>query len=97
MGKLLSWIAIGFAIYVAYKVVLALQRKSHLRRPTPPEDAREESGPASGGRISKPLRPLIACAHCGLQLPKDDALHVAGEYFCGEAHARLGVKPSGDA
>jgi uncharacterized protein len=94
VGKLLSWVAIAFAVYVAYKVVLALQRKAQLRKPSPPDATsgsnkfqREEAGQ---------LTALIACAHCGLQLPQDEAISAQDVSFCSEAHARLGIRKTGD-
>ena len=29
---------------------------------------------------------MIACAHCGIHLPRDEALPGRGGVFCGEAH-----------
>jgi hypothetical protein len=97
MGKLLSWLAIAFAIYVAYKIVMALQRKAQLR-----QSAASETDPKNDSRKPSPAEPgqltaLIACAHCGLQLPKDEAVTLNERFFCGEPHARLGVKKSGEA
>ncbi len=97
MGKLLSWLAIAFAVYIAYKIVIALQRKSHLRESGLRDPASGE-GPRPSSKVpEKQLTTLIACAHCGLQLPKDEALNEKGIFFCGEPHARLGVKPPGEA
>jgi uncharacterized protein len=31
-------------------------------------------------------RPMIGCAHCGLVLPRDEALPGRGGVFCSEAH-----------
>lgn len=31
-------------------------------------------------------QPMLACAYCGLHLPRDDALPGRGGVFCGEAH-----------
>jgi uncharacterized protein len=99
MGKLLSWVAIGFAIYVAYKIVLALQRKSHLeadraRRANGTEDSGEAFKPGSGasGQASGETRliTLVSCAHCGVQLPRDEAVRADPHFFCGSAHAQLG-------
>ena len=44
----------------------------------------------SGGGV-RPPRPtapqqMIACAHCGVHLPRDEALPGRGGVFCGEAH-----------
>jgi uncharacterized protein len=97
MGKLLSWLAIAFAVYIAYKIVIALQRKSRLRESGHRDTASSEGSSPSSKVPKKQLTTLIACAHCGLQLPKDEALNEKGAFFCGEPHARLGVKPSGEA
>jgi hypothetical protein len=82
-----------------YKVFLALQRKSQL--------SRSKSGEAVSSKTD--VAPLVSCAHCGLQLPKDEALRAVSPregatdspstakpalYFCGKAHARLG--PQGE-
>jgi hypothetical protein len=96
VGKLFSWIAIAFAIYVAYKVVLALQRKAQLRQSAEPESAPKPGSQPSSSQASTQLTALIACAHCGLQLPKDEAVHAQALFFCGQDHARLGVKKSDD-
>ena len=31
-------------------------------------------------------QPMIACAHCGVHLPRDEALPGRGGVFCGDAH-----------
>ena len=36
---------------------------------------------------------LVACARCGVHLPRAEARESGGRLFCGEEHARLG---SGD-
>ena len=33
-------------------------------------------------------RQMLACAHCGLHLPRDEALPGRGGVFCGEAHRK---------
>jgi uncharacterized protein len=97
VGKLLSWVAIAFAIYIAYKIVLALQRKAHLRDSSPRGDPTNDVRPSSDRENAKQLTTLIACARCGLQLPQDEAVSDQGVFFCGESHARLGIKTGGDA
>jgi uncharacterized protein len=63
---------------VAVVLLLWLLRKSSLRRtkrqrPPPPE--------ATGAP-----QPMLACAQCGVHLPRDEALPGRGGVFCGEAH-----------
>lgn len=96
MGKLLSWVAIAFAIYVAYKVVMALQRKAHLRQSAAPDPHAREATRKRAQAEPGQLTALIACAHCGLQLPGEEAIKVSDRFFCSDAHARLGVKISGE-
>jgi uncharacterized protein len=56
-------------------LVLWLGRSSRrtpaARAPTPPTGRRQA---------------MIACAQCGLHLPRDEALPGRGGLFCGEAH-----------
>ena len=41
-----------------------------------------------GGVAPPPQAPqeMIACAHCGVHLPRDEALPGRGGVFCGDAH-----------
>jgi uncharacterized protein len=33
---------------------------------------------------------MVACAHCGLNVPRGEALESAGRFFCSEEHRRAG-------
>lgn len=35
---------------------------------------------------------LVACAHCGMHLPRAEARSDAGGEYCSEEHARLGPR-----
>ena len=39
-----------------------------------------------GGVRPQPPQPMIACAFCGVHLPRDEALPGRGGVFCGDAH-----------
>jgi uncharacterized protein len=43
---------------------------------------------------SAPLAPgeLVACAHCGVHLPRAEARSAPGGAYCSEEHARLGPR-----
>jgi uncharacterized protein len=46
-------------------------------------------GNGGGGAKSPPPtapQPVIACAYCGVHLPRDEALPGRGGVFCGDAH-----------
>ena len=46
--------------------------------------ARRRPDPGAGPQRS-PLQ-MIACAYCGVHLPRDEALPGRGGVFCGDAH-----------
>jgi uncharacterized protein len=35
---------------------------------------------------------MVGCAHCGVNLPRSEAINDDGAYFCGEAHRKLGAR-----
>jgi uncharacterized protein len=50
---------------------------------TPPPAAAKAAGPVQ----------MVACAHCGLNLPRNEALEDgAGQSFCSEAHRVAGPR-----
>ena len=65
-------------VLIVVLAVLWLARSS--RRPIPP---RSQDRPAPS---SDPQQAMVACAQCGLHLPRDEALPGRGGVFCGEAH-----------
>ncbi|WP_333904480.1 PP0621 family protein, partial [Achromobacter insolitus] len=38
----------------------------------------------------KPLESMVRCAHCGIHLPRSEALLQNGQTWCSAEHARLG-------
>jgi uncharacterized protein len=63
---------------IAVVLLLWLLRKSSTRRTPPPP-------PAPRDPAATP-QPMLACAQCGVHLPRDEALPGRGGVFCGEAH-----------
>jgi uncharacterized protein len=62
-------------------VVLALFRayQRSLNKPTQP--AREQT-----------VEDMVKCAHCGVNLPRSEAIYSGGEFFCTPEHQKLGKK-----
>ena len=71
----------GRLIVIALIVVLVvwLMRRA-LSAPRPPDAAGEQKGE------------LVACAHCGVNLPKTEARSAGGRHYCSEEHWRLGPR-----
>jgi uncharacterized protein len=61
---------------IAVAVLLWLLRRGTAGRVPP-------AGPRPGGATPQPM---LACAQCGVHLPRDEALPGRGGVFCGEAH-----------
>jgi uncharacterized protein len=38
---------------------------------------------------------LVACAHCGVNLPRAEARSAGGRHYCSEEHWRLGPRDGG--
>ncbi len=47
---------------------------------------RRNGGAARSSSQPTAPQPVIACAYCGVHLPRDEALPGRGGVFCGEAH-----------
>jgi len=59
---------------IAVVVLLWLLRGATTRRR--PDPGQQPASP----------QPMIACAYCGVHLPRDEALPGRGGVFCGDAH-----------
>lgn len=46
---------------------------------------RDRSAPAA-----PPGEAMVPCAHCGVNVPRSEALEGAGRFFCSEEHRRIG-------
>jgi uncharacterized protein len=66
---------------VAVFLQLWLLRGGNSRREPPPPR------PPAAGSAGEP-QPMLACAKCGVHLPRDDALPGRGGVFCSEAHRK---------
>jgi uncharacterized protein len=75
MGKFIVLLVVVFLI--VWLVRGARPGRSAPTSPTPP------APPAPAAATPDTI---VACAHCGLHLPKADALPGRGGVFCGDAH-----------
>jgi uncharacterized protein len=74
MGRILFFVFLGVGLYIAFRIWHgARQDRSGTRPPEP----------------SSPGETMVRCVHCGLNVPKSEALADGGRWFCSEAHRRL--------
>jgi uncharacterized protein len=44
---------------------------------------------AGGRQAPPPAERMVACGHCGINLPQSEALENDGRFYCSEEHLRL--------
>ncbi len=79
-----------FLLVVAILVMIWLLRRALSGR-------KRGDGVGKSGRPPSPVPELVACAHCGMHLPKNEAFTgrdaegaATGRFFCSEDHLKLG-------
>lgn len=66
--------------------------KGRSRVKGPGEDAASKR-PAKTAKKPEAATPMLACTHCGVHLPLNDAVQDAeGRVYCGEAHRKAGPR-----
>ena len=74
MGKVLSWLLILAIGYALYRFGVLLQRRSEAQ-------ARERRTEPAGGP-----EPIERCDHCGVHVPRSEAILDGERRFCSAAH-----------
>jgi cytochrome c553 len=70
LTRLLSWLLLPLAMWLAWRWAKTLQAGNANR-----------SSPGNS-----PSETLVACARCGLRLPKSEAVPANGLHYCGTQH-----------
>lgn len=85
MGKLLFWIIVIVGVLFAMRLLARHAAKEKAPAPTP-------TAPPAAGRKHDTVPHMARCAHCGIHLPRAEALLLKGNTWCSEEHARLGAR-----
>ncbi len=84
MGKLLFWVVVIIAVLLIARVLA----RQAARRNAPPAPA------APSSQRAVPTSPMMTrCAHCGIHLPRAEAVMINGQTWCSEEHAKAGARP----
>jgi uncharacterized protein len=84
VGKLVFWIVVIFGGLLAARLIGRQAAKQV--QPRPPKRA----APLSGRQTAP--ESMVRCAHCGIHLPRSDAVLMDGKTWCSKEHAKLGVR-----
>ncbi|WP_158215249.1 PP0621 family protein [Candidimonas nitroreducens] len=83
MGKVLIWVLLILGGMLLARIMSQNNARQQSRprqappRPMPPVQAPET---------------MVRCAHCGIHLPRSEAVLVQGKTWCSTEHAKLGVR-----
>jgi len=82
VGKLIFWVIIFLAGYIVIRVLSVGRARRQDPRFAPPRrpSARTKA------------EPMVRCAHCGVHLPRSDALLTNHHAWCSLEHAKLGPR-----
>lgn len=79
MGRILFWIAVGIAVYVAWRW---WQRQSLQGRAPPPPSSRDR----------QETEAMLACGVCGLNVPASEAVRSGERAYCCDEHRHIGER-----
>jgi len=94
VGKLLLWFLIVLAVLTVWRIANARAARREAERNAPP-GARRASAQGRRGTARVPAEAMVQCAHCGVHLPRSEALLAGGRTWCRQEHARLGPASGG--
>lgn len=81
MGKLLFWVVLIIAVLFVARIAARMA----AARQAGEQPKASRSAPAAAAPES-----MVRCAHCGIHLPRSEAVLQNGSTWCSVEHARLG-------
>ncbi|HYG41734.1 MAG TPA: PP0621 family protein [Bordetella sp.] len=85
MGKLLLWVIVILVIMMVARIAAARANNRRNAPKPPPQAPVRQPG-------SQPVESMVRCAHCGIHLPRSEAVMLEGKVWCSREHARLGER-----
>lgn len=86
MGKVLFWIVAIIVILMVVRIVASQKAKGRVGG-SQPKQAKKRGAPP----IQHP-ESMVRCEHCGIHMPRSEAVLSNGHIWCSQDHAKLGVR-----
>ncbi|HEY9279748.1 MAG TPA: PP0621 family protein [Eoetvoesiella sp.] len=86
MGKVLFWVIVIIAGLLIARILARHHEKTKVAAPQPKQASRRGAPP-----IKQP-ESMVRCAHCGIHMPRSDAVLTDGQTWCSAEHAKLGTR-----
>ena len=85
MGKVLFWIIVIFGGLLAARILARHHERSQLDARQPKQAKPIKRSQSSG----QPTESMVRCAHCGIHLPRTEAILFKGKTWCSQELAQL--------
>lgn len=92
----MKYLVVLIVVVVGIWMLASRFRKSGDRQQRPPAGPGGAAGPAAkpradGAEKAAP-RQIVACSHCGVHLPADEAVHDGSLPYCSASHRQAGPR-----
>ncbi len=85
MGKILLWVVVIVGMMLLTRILSLHNAKNRSDRMT------SKDTPKRMARNTDPEQ-MVRCAHCGIHLPRSEAVLSGGHTWCSREHAKLGPR-----
>ncbi len=92
MGKILFWGLVILGGLIAARLLAAHSRKQNSK-PDVADTPQASNQTTSSVKADIQPEAMVRCAHCGIHMPRSEAVLTDGQTWCSPEHARLGVRP----
>lgn len=86
MGKVLFWVVLIIGALLLARVLTHHNEKSRSGTREPKQAKRRGAPPL------KHPESMVRCEHCGIHMPRSEAVLSDGHIWCSQEHAKLGVR-----
>ena len=86
MEKVLSWVILIAAGLIIARILSRQNAQARMNTARPMRATRRGAPPVQQGEA------MVRCAHCGIHLPRSEAVLTQGKTWCSQEHAKLGVR-----
>lgn len=88
MGKIFFWAVVIIGGLLLARVLARGKANREAAQTAPPRAMPSKQAPG----VSNQGESMVRCEHCGIHLPRSEAVMIGGRTWCSQEHARLGVR-----
>lgn len=86
MGKVLFWVIVIIGALLLARILARHNQNTKVAAAQP------KQAPKRGAPPIQHPESMVRCAHCGIYMPRSEAVLTDGKTWCSQEHAKLGVR-----